>query len=40
MNAEYLNTIWIISMITIASVVLLPLFAWIIGYMTPQEKET
>lgn len=40
MNTEYLNTIWIISIITMTSVFLLPLLAWIIGYMPPQEKET
>lgn len=40
MNIEYLNTIWIISIITMASVLLLPLLAWIIGYIPPQGKET
>ena len=39
MTTEYLNTIWIISIITMASVLFLPLIAWIIGYMPPQEKE-
>ena len=33
MNAEYTNTIWIISIITIASVLLLPILTWVIAYL-------
>ncbi len=40
MNGEYFNTILIISIITVTSVLLLPLIAWVIGYQSPQERET
>ena len=39
MNAEHLNTIWIISIITMASVLLLPLLTWIIGHAPSEHNE-
>jgi len=32
MTLEYIDTIWIISIITVASIILLPIFGWVLAH--------
>ena len=38
MTGEYINTIWIITLITMASILILPLLTWVIAYL-PSESN-
>ena len=39
MTGEYLNTLWMISIITLTSMLLLPLLAWVIAGFPSNEAE-
>lgn len=32
MSIEYVETLWIITIITVASMILLPIFSWVIAH--------
>ncbi len=32
MSIEYVETLWIITIITVASMILLPILSWVIGH--------